>query len=52
MIIQNYLNFIDKFDCPPIFMYTLVKAKPDLTENVLLIKNRLFLSNHDETLAK
>ena len=30
--------------------YTLVKAKPDSTENVLLLKNPQFLSNYHETL--
>ena len=33
-------------------MYTLVKAKPDSTKNVLLLKNLQFLPNHDETLSK
>ena len=30
--------------------YTLEKAKPDSTENVLLLKNPQFLSNYYETL--
>ena len=32
--------------------YTLEKAKPDSTKNVLLLKNPQFLSNHNETLPK
>ena len=32
--------------------YTLEKAKPDSTENDLLLKNLQFLSNHNKTLLK
>ena len=35
-----------------VLMYTLEKAKPDSTENVLLYKNPQFLSNYYETLWK
>ena len=41
-----------KYNFPAKVDYTLVKAKPDSTENILLIKNPQFLSNHDETLLK
>ena len=33
-------------------LYTLKEAKPDSTENVLLLKNPQFLSNYYETLWK
>ena len=44
-------NFVTS-QCNLTNLYTLVKAKPDSTKNVLLLKNLQFLPNHDETLSK
>ena len=54
VINQKKWNFLVDFEKVSIFMkkYTLEKAKPDSTENVLLLKNPQFLSNYYETLWK